>query len=128
MELIFEIRGAEEGGYFARALGHSIFTGAENWKELRSNVLEAISLHFEDGRANPRLVQLHYVREELIQVEAFMKGCLPVMGERAIDKPQTGGLPRFPAFLAGNPLAVPGLPNAIPCHSCFFPKTVTHPS
>lgn len=26
MELIFEVRDAEEGGYYARALGHAIFT------------------------------------------------------------------------------------------------------
>jgi predicted RNase H-like HicB family nuclease len=47
MELIFEIRDAEEGGYCARALGHAIFTEAETWQELRANVLEAISVHFE---------------------------------------------------------------------------------
>jgi len=70
MELIFEVRDAEEGGYFARALGHAIFTEAETWDELRANVLEAISLHFEDGPVQPRLVQLHYVRDELIPVEA----------------------------------------------------------
>jgi predicted RNase H-like HicB family nuclease len=70
MELIFEVRDAEEGGYFARALGHSIFTEAETWEELRANVLEATTLHFEDGPVLPRLVQLHYVRDELIQVEA----------------------------------------------------------
>ena len=34
MELIFEIRDAEEGGYHARALGHAIFTEAESWEEL----------------------------------------------------------------------------------------------
>jgi hypothetical protein len=28
MELIFEIRDAEEGGFYARALGHAIFTEA----------------------------------------------------------------------------------------------------
>ena len=39
MELIFEIRDEEEGGYFARALGHAIFTEAETWEELRTNVL-----------------------------------------------------------------------------------------
>jgi predicted RNase H-like HicB family nuclease len=61
VELIFEVRDAEEGGYYARALGHAIFTEAETWEELRSNVLEAISLHFEDGPAHPRLVQLHYL-------------------------------------------------------------------
>jgi hypothetical protein len=37
MELIFEVRDAEEGGYCARALGHAIVTGAETWDELRAN-------------------------------------------------------------------------------------------
>jgi predicted RNase H-like HicB family nuclease len=75
MELIFEVRDAEEGGYHARALGHPIFTQAETWEELRTNVLEATSLHFE-GRdddadvESPRLVQLHYVKDELIPVVA----------------------------------------------------------
>ena len=70
MELIFEIRDAEEGGFYARALGHGIFTEAETWDELRANVLEAVSLHFEDAAARPRLVQMHYVKDELIPVEA----------------------------------------------------------
>jgi hypothetical protein len=39
MELIFEVRDAEEGGYRARALGAAIFTEAETWEELRANVL-----------------------------------------------------------------------------------------
>ncbi len=71
MELIFEVRDAEEGGFHARALGQAIFTEAETWQELRSNVLEATALHFEDARVRPRLVQLHYVRDELIPVEAL---------------------------------------------------------
>jgi predicted RNase H-like HicB family nuclease len=58
VELIFEVRDAEEGGYCARALGHAIFTEAETWEELRANVLEAVSVHFEGGPAHPRLVQL----------------------------------------------------------------------
>jgi hypothetical protein len=70
MELIFEVRDAEEGGYYARALGHSIFTEAETWDELRASVLEATSLHFDGGPVHPRLVQLHYVKDELIPVEA----------------------------------------------------------
>jgi predicted RNase H-like HicB family nuclease len=70
MELIFDVRDAEEGGYFARALGHAIFTQAETWDELRAKVLEAVSLHFEDEPVQPRLVQLHYVKDELIPVEA----------------------------------------------------------
>ena len=70
MELIFEIRDAEEGGYCARALGHSIFTEAETWEELRNNIIEAVSLHFEDSTERPRIVQLHYVKDELIPIEA----------------------------------------------------------
>ena len=70
MELIFEIRDAEEGGYYARALGHAIFTQADSWDALRGNVLEAVSLHFEDAEERPRMVQLHYVKDELIPVEA----------------------------------------------------------
>ena len=70
MELIFEIRDAEEGGFFARALGYAIFTEAETWEELRSNVLEAVALHFENVQERPRLVQMHYVKDELIPFEA----------------------------------------------------------
>ncbi len=70
MELIFEVREAEEGGYTARALGHSIFTEAETWEELRNNVIEVTSLHFEEADAHPKLIQLHYVKDELIAVEA----------------------------------------------------------
>jgi predicted RNase H-like HicB family nuclease len=70
MELIFEIRDAEEGGFYARALGHSIFTQGETWDEPRGNVLEAVSLYFEDAAARPRLVQMHYVKDELIPLEA----------------------------------------------------------
>jgi predicted RNase H-like HicB family nuclease len=70
MELIFEIRDAEEGGFHARALGHGIFTEAESWDELRANVLEAVALHFENAAMRPRLVQMHYVKDELIPLEA----------------------------------------------------------
>jgi predicted RNase H-like HicB family nuclease len=70
MELIFEVRDAEEGGYWARALGHAVFTQAEDWESLRANVLEAAALHFEDAPEQPRLIQLHYVKDELIPVEA----------------------------------------------------------
>jgi hypothetical protein len=70
MELIFEIRDADEGGYYARALGQSIFTQADTWDDLRAKVLEAVSLHFEDDATRPRLVQMHYVKDELIPLEA----------------------------------------------------------
>jgi hypothetical protein len=70
MGLIFEIRDADEGGFCARALGHAIFTEGETWEELRSNVLEGVSLHFEDAQTRPRLLQMHYVKDESIPLEA----------------------------------------------------------
>lgn len=70
MELIFEIRDAEEGGFYARSLGHGIFTEGDTWDELRGNLLEAVSLHFEDAPTRPRLVQMHYVKDKLIPLEA----------------------------------------------------------
>ncbi|HEY1182826.1 MAG TPA: hypothetical protein VGE89_01500 [Bryobacteraceae bacterium] len=45
------LRDAEEGGFCAQALGHAIFTEAETWEDLRANVLEAVSVHFEDAPA-----------------------------------------------------------------------------
>ena len=48
MELIFEVREAEEGGYVARALGQAIFTEAETWAELRDNVLEVTRRSAQD--------------------------------------------------------------------------------
>ncbi len=66
MEIIFEVRDAEEGGYWARALSHAIFTQADTWDELKANVREATILHFEESAERPRLIQLHYVKDELI--------------------------------------------------------------
>jgi len=44
----FQVFEAEEGGYTARAIGHSIFTEAETWQELETNIREAAALHFDD--------------------------------------------------------------------------------
>ena len=70
MELIFEVREADEGGYLARALGPAIFTEAETWQDLRSNVLDAAILHFEDAAEKPKFIRLHFIKDELIAIEA----------------------------------------------------------
>lgn len=67
-ELIFEVRDAEEGGFNARALGQAIFTQGETWDELKVNVLEALDVYFDDAAALPKMVQLHYVKDELMLV------------------------------------------------------------
>jgi hypothetical protein len=66
-EIIFEVREDEvEGGYTARALGHSIFTEAETLEELRRNVREAADCHFEQDAAAPGVIRLHFVRDEVL--------------------------------------------------------------
>jgi hypothetical protein len=64
-ELIFLVEEAPEGGYTARALGQSIFTEADTLEDLHSNVREAVLCHFDDGQ-EPRIIRLHFVREEVI--------------------------------------------------------------
>ena len=38
--------------------------------KLRANLIEAVSLHFENATMRPQLVRMHYVKDELIPVEA----------------------------------------------------------
>lgn len=64
-ELIFVVEEAPEGGYTARALGESIFTEAEDLSGLQDQVRDAVLCHFEEAE-RPRLVRLHFVREEVI--------------------------------------------------------------
>jgi len=66
-EIIFLVEEAPEGGYIARALGHSIFTEADTWDELKEAAQDAVRCHFEvDER--PALLCLHIVQEEILPV------------------------------------------------------------
>ena len=47
-EVVFLIEEASEGGYTARALGHSIFTEADSLEQLREMVRDAVRCHFDD--------------------------------------------------------------------------------
>jgi hypothetical protein len=64
-EIVFSVHEAPEGGFVARALGQSIFTEADTIDELRAQVRDAVSCHFDEGKA-PRIIRLHFVREELL--------------------------------------------------------------
>ncbi len=64
-EIIFEVTEAAEGGYDARALGHSIFTQGEDWNDLKAMVRDAVLCHFDDENM-PRIIRLHLVRVEAI--------------------------------------------------------------
>ena len=54
----FEVTQETDGGYCAECLTLDIFTQADNWDELRSNVREAVRGHFFDGNI-PERVRLH---------------------------------------------------------------------
>ena len=64
-EIIFVVSESPEGGFEARALGHSIFTEADSFEELRQMVRDAVRCHFENG-GSPRIIRLHVVREEVL--------------------------------------------------------------
>ena len=66
-EIIFLVEEADEGGYIARALGESIFTEADSLEELHEQVRDAVRCHFDEGE-QPKLIRLHFVREEVIAV------------------------------------------------------------
>jgi hypothetical protein len=66
-EILFLVEDAPEGGYTAKALGYSIFTEADTWEDLKLAIQDALECHFEDD-SKPRLVRLHYLREEVMAV------------------------------------------------------------
>ena len=66
-EIIFEVSEDElDGGYSASAPGFGIHTGGETLDELRRNVREAVDCYFDESMDRPRLIRLHYVRDEVL--------------------------------------------------------------
>ncbi|MDV2989103.1 MAG: 2-oxoisovalerate dehydrogenase [Dehalogenimonas sp.] len=45
-EIIFLVEEAPEGGYTARALGHAIFTEADDFSQLKDQIRDATKCHF----------------------------------------------------------------------------------
>lgn len=66
-ELVFEITQETDGGYTAESLGESIFTQANTWEELRTNVQEAVEAFYFDI-PKPASIRLHLVRDEVLAV------------------------------------------------------------
>jgi predicted RNase H-like HicB family nuclease len=64
-EIIFIIEESLDGGYEARALSSSIFTEADTLEELKKNIKEAVTCHFEVNEM-PKIIRLHYIKEEVI--------------------------------------------------------------
>ena len=66
-EIIFEVSDDElDGGYSASALGFGIHAQGNSMDDLRRNVREAVDCYFDDATDRPRLIRLHYVRDEVL--------------------------------------------------------------
>ena len=66
-EIIFEAYEAEEGGYYAAAVGYDIITQGDSWDDLKLMAEDAVLCHFDDDAA-PKTVRLHFVKDEAIAV------------------------------------------------------------
>ncbi|MBC7553639.1 MAG: 2-oxoisovalerate dehydrogenase [Taibaiella sp.] len=64
-EIIFLVEESTEGGYVAKALSASIVTEADTVEELREMVKDAVHCHFEDAENSPKMIRLHFVKDEV---------------------------------------------------------------
>lgn len=66
-EIIFEVREDDlDGGFIASALGLGIHTQGETIEELRKNVKEVVDCYFDEAMEAPKVIRLHFVRDELL--------------------------------------------------------------
>ena len=66
-EIIFDVREDDvDGGFTASALGVGIHTQGETLAELRANVKEAVDCYFDETMAAPKMIRLHFVRDEVL--------------------------------------------------------------
>jgi len=66
-EIIFLAEESMEGGFEARALGHSIFTEADNLLKLKTAIKDAVKCHFA-GQEAPHIIRIHIVKDEVMLV------------------------------------------------------------
>jgi hypothetical protein len=66
IEIVFQVEEDLEGGYTARAIGESIFTQADSVEELRTMIRDAVCCHFENPDQRPKMIRLHFCRDEVI--------------------------------------------------------------
>jgi len=66
-KIFFEVSEDElDGGYSASAVGLGIHTQGDTMDDIRRNVREAVDCYFDDGMVRPRLIRLHFVRDEIL--------------------------------------------------------------
>jgi hypothetical protein len=65
-EMIFMVEEDPSSGYTAKALGYSIFMEAETLAELKTNIKNSLTCHFDKKEDIPGVIILHIVREETL--------------------------------------------------------------
>ena len=66
-EIIFTVTESLDGGYEAKAVGHSIYTQCEDYEELPAVLRDAVRCHFDEDEM-PSLIRIHMVKDEVIAV------------------------------------------------------------
>ena len=64
-EIVFLVEERVEGGYLAKCPTVPIFTEAETIDALRIRVKDAVHCHFEDAKEMPKMIRLHFVKDEV---------------------------------------------------------------
>ena len=67
-QIFFEVHEAEEGGYWAKALGQSIITEGDTWDELVEMVRDAVVCHFDDEATRPKVIRLLLLKDQTVLV------------------------------------------------------------
>ncbi|SHN07954.1 2-oxoisovalerate dehydrogenase [Mucilaginibacter sp. OK098] len=65
-ELIFLVHEAEEGGYYAEAVGVGIFAEGDSMDDLKKSIKSGIECYYENTNDAPTFAHLHFVKDEIM--------------------------------------------------------------
>jgi len=63
-ELTLLVHEAEEGGYYAEAVGVGIFAEGDTMDDLKNNIRSGIECYYENTTDAPSFAHLHFVKDE----------------------------------------------------------------
>ena len=66
-EIIFSVKESYDGGYEAKAVGHSIYTQCDDYDDLSDTLRDAVRCHFNEDEM-PSLIRMYIVKDEVISV------------------------------------------------------------
>ena len=67
-EIVFIIKEDSDGKFTARSAKESIFTEGDDLDSLKINIREAVSCHYGGEKDTPKVIKLHFVKEEIMAV------------------------------------------------------------